>query len=117
MDSVVILHLVACEWLRLQPVRVTTWPMCCKRPSPLKAVQNALKLSAVLATSGRKQLNIVLTMIASRIETPMGNNLYDFSGSNSPVHLNQTFVHRCSHMKHKYLCLTFNCVVKEWIPV
>jgi hypothetical protein len=54
------------------------------------------ELWAVLAISGNGQLNIVLTMIALRFQTSMGNNLYisSFSGSNSPVRLYHTSVQR-----------------------
>jgi hypothetical protein len=60
-------------------------------PSSPKATLNALKLWAVLAISGTGQLNIVVTMIALRCQTPMANNLCSFSGSNCSAPLNRTF--------------------------
>jgi hypothetical protein len=52
---------------------VLTAPQCTVESTgpPERAEQ-----SAVLAISGNGQLNIVLTMIALRFQTPMGNNLY-----------------------------------------
>jgi hypothetical protein len=92
MENVKILHRVACQMAQTATYSRAAWPMRYK--SALQAALNALKLSAVLAILHNGQLNSVFTMIELIFETPIGNNLCRFSGSNYPVRLKHTFVQR-----------------------
>jgi hypothetical protein len=78
-NSVVILHLVACEMVWIASVYVATWPMSCKRQA-----LNALKLKVVHAIPGSEQLNILLPMIALKFKTPLGNTAVPITAA-SPV--------------------------------